>query len=151
MRRTKIVCTIGPASESLTMILSLMRAGMDVARLNFSHGDLIDHEIRIRRLREASRKTGRNVGILMDTRGPEARIKTFEEGKVFLEKGQIFILTIEDVPGIQNRVSVTYEDIIRDVKVGGIILLDDGLIKLRVKKITDKDVVCEVEEGGELS
>lgn len=151
MRRTKIVCTIGPASESLSMIISLMRAGMDVARLNFSHGDLADHEMRIRRIREASRRTGRNVGILMDTRGPETRIKTFQEGKVFLEKGQVFSLTVEDVPGSQNRVSVTYKDIIHDVKVGGIILLDDGLIKLKVKEITDKEVICEVEEGGELS
>lgn len=151
MRRTKIVCTIGPASESLNTILDMMRAGMDVARLNFSHGNLVDHEKRIRRIREACRKTRRNVGILMDTRGPEIRIGTFTGGSVNLVKGNRFTLTTEDVPGDQHRVSVTYKNIVKDVKVGSIVLLDDGLINLKVIEVTDKEVKCLVEYGGELS
>ncbi len=151
MRRTKIVCTIGPASESLDTIVQLMRAGMDVARLNFSHGNLVDHETRIRRIREACRKTRRNVGILMDTRGPEIRIGTFTGGRVNLVKGSRFTLTTEEVPGDQYRVSVTYKDIVKDVKVGSFILLDDGLIKLKVTEVTGKEVRCRVQFGGELS
>ncbi|UNC91539.1 pyruvate kinase [Candidatus Contubernalis alkaliaceticus] len=151
MRRTKIVCTIGPASESLNTVMDMMRAGMDVARLNFSHGSLVEHETRIRRIREACRKTGKNVGILMDTRGPEIRIGTFIGGGITLVKGNSFTLTTDAVPGDRDRVSVTYRDIVKDVKIGSRVLLDDGLIKLKVVEVTDKEVHCVVEYGGELS
>lgn len=151
MRRTKIVCTIGPASESLEKIISLMRAGMDVARLNFSHGSLVEHEKRIRNIRKASRKTRRNVGILMDIRGPEIRTGTFIGGKANLNKGDTFSLTVENVPGDQDRVSVTYKGIVNDVKAGGTILLDDGLIELKIREVTEKELICEVVSGGEIS
>ncbi len=151
MRRTKIVCTIGPASESLEKIISLMRAGMDVARLNFSHGSLVEHEKRIRNIRKASRKTRRNVGILMDIRGPEIRTGTFIGGKANLNKGDTFSLTVENVPGDQDRVSVTYKGIVNDVKTGGTILLDDGLIELKIREVTEKELICEVVSGGEIS
>jgi len=151
LRRTKIVCTIGPASESLEKIISLMRAGMDVARLNFSHGSLVEHEKRIRNIRKASRKTRRNVGILMDIRGPEIRTGTFIGGKANLNKGDTFSLTVENVPGDQDRVSVTYKGIVNDVKTGGTILLDDGLIELKIREVTEKELICEVVSGGEIS
>ena len=123
---------------------------MDVARLNFSHGDLVDHERRIGRIRKAFARTKRNVGIMMDSRGPEIRIGTFEEGKVKLHKGHTFTLTTEDIIGDENRVSVTYKGIVNDVGPGKKILLDDGLIKLLVKEVREKEVICVVEYGGEL-
>ncbi len=124
---------------------------MDVARLNFSHGSLVDHEKRIRNVRRASRETRRNVGILMDIRGPEIRTKTFTGGKANLHKGDIFTLTVEDVPGDQHRVSVTYKGIVNDVRVGGTVLLDDGLIELEVREVKEKEVICKVLSGGVIS
>ncbi|AQQ52814.1 pyruvate kinase [Planococcus lenghuensis] len=137
MRKTKIVCTIGPASESPEQLEALINAGMNVARLNFSHGDHEEHAVRIERIREASKKTGKIVGILLDTKGPEIRTHTMENDSVELEKGQSIDVSMSEVKGNAERFSVTYEKLIEDVSSGSTILLDDGLIALQVTG-TDK-------------
>ncbi len=151
MRRTKIVCTIGPASESPEQLKKLILAGMNVARLNFSHGDYEEHGKRIENIRKVSHELGRNVAILLDTKGPEIRIKKFSEGKIQLNEGDFFTLTTEDIMGDNTKVSVTYEGLPQDVKAGDKILIDDGLIELKVMEITDTDVKCQVQNGGPLS
>lgn len=151
MRRTKIVCTLGPASSSHENIEALVRAGMDCARLNFSHGDHETHARNVKWVREAALANRRSVAILADLCGPKMRIGTFVDGKIDLQEGQRFVLTTEDVPGDNERVSVTYEALPRDVRSGDIVFLDDGLLALRVKEAVGNDVICEVEVGGPLS
>ena len=151
MRRTKIVCTIGPASEDLDTIKEFIRRGMDVARLNFSHGTHLEHEERIRKIKEASRLLHKRVGILVDTRGPEIRIKAFRGGKVELQEGERFTLTTKEVDGDSRRVSITYQGLPGDVRPGTRILLDDGLIELRVEKITSTEIETLVIHGGTIS
>ncbi|WP_338470482.1 pyruvate kinase [Niallia sp. XMNu-256] len=139
MRKTKIVCTIGPASESLEKLVSLMEAGMNVARLNFSHGDHDEHAARIKNIREAAKQTGKNVGILLDTKGPEIRTHNMVNGSIELTSGQSTIISMTEVEGTPEMFSITYEGLIEDVHIGSKILLDDGLIGLEVEKIdTDK-------------
>lgn len=150
MRRTKIVCTIGPGSEDPPLIREMILAGMDVARLNFSHEQLDVHQRRIRTIREVSRELKRNVGIMVDTRGPEIRIRSFAAGSVSLTKGELFTLTVEEIEGDKNRVSVTYPGLPADLEPGAVILLDDGLITLLAEKITGSEVCCRVIHGGEL-
>ena len=140
MRRTKIVCTIGPASEDLQTIKKLIQLGMDVVRLNFSHENLQKHADRIARVREACRQLGKRVAILADTRGPEVRIKTFQGGEVELREGELFILTTEDIEGDSRRVSINYEGLPGDLRPGDRILIDDGLIELKVKKVTFREI-----------
>lgn len=136
MRKTKIVCTIGPASESLEKTTELIAAGMNVARLNFSHGDFEEHGARIKNIREASKKLGKTVAILLDTKGPEIRTGTMAEGKVDVVKGQTINITMdEDFLGTTDKFAVTYAELINDVKIGSKILLDDGLIELEVTDI----------------
>ena len=151
MRKTKIICTIGPASESEEMLRKLIAAGMNVARFNFSHGTHEEHEAKFRRVVRLRRELGVPVATLLDTKGPEIRLRDFEEGKVVLEKGQTFTLTTEEVMGNSERASVTYKDLPMDVSVGGMILIDDGLIGLRVDSKTDTEVVCTVINGGPVS
>jgi len=151
VRRTKIVCTIGPASEEYGTVLDLIRAGMDVARLNFSHGEHKEHAARVETIRRASEEQGKRVGILVDTRGPEVRIKTFLQGEVMLREGDIFTLTTEDVEGDEEKVSVTYADFPVDVKSGARILLDDGMIELKAEEISGSSVKTRVIHGGRLS
>ncbi len=151
MRRTKIVCTIGPASEKYEMIRDLIDAGMDVARLNFSHGTHQDHQLRIQEIRRASEVTGKRVGIMVDTRGPEIRIKGIFQGEITLRDGDTFTLTTENVEGDQNRVAVTYPDFAREVKPGARILLDDGMIELRAEESSENNVITRVIHGGRLS
>ena len=138
MRKTKIVCTIGPASESIEKLTQLMEAGMNVARLNFSHGDHEEHGARIKNIREASKKIGKNVAILLDTKGPEIRTHTMVNGTIELQSGSKSIISMTEVEGTPEKFSVTYEGLIDDVQVGSKILLDDGLIGLEVEKL-DKE------------
>ena len=151
MRKTKIICTIGPASESEEMLRKLIAAGMNVARFNFSHGTHEEHEAKFRRVVRLRRELGVPVATLLDTKGPEIRLRDFEGGKVVLEKGQTFTLTTEEVMGNAERASVTYKDLPVDVSVGGTILIDDGLIGLRVVSKTETEVVCTVVNGGPVS
>ncbi len=135
MKKTKIVCTIGPASESVEALTQLIDSGMNVARLNFSHGDFEEHGQRIENIREASRQTGETVGILLDTKGPEIRTGTLKEGEVYLEKDSIAYVSMDDIEGDAERFSVTYPGLINDVHIGGKILLDDGLVELEVLEV----------------
>ena len=151
MRKTKIICTIGPASENEEMLRKLIAAGMNVARFNFSHGTHEEHEAKFRRVVRLRRELGVPVATLLDTKGPEIRLRDFEGGKVVLEKGQTFTLTTEEVMGTSEKASVTYKDLPMDVSVGGMVLIDDGLIGLRVDSKTDTDVVCTVINGGPVS
>ena len=138
MRKTKIVCTIGPASETPELLESLIEAGMNVARLNFSHGSHEEHALRIQRIREASKKTGKIIGILLDTKGPEIRTHNMENNGVELVTGQSIAISMTEVLGTNELFSITYGQLIEDVNEGSIILLDDGLIELRVTGI-DKE------------
>lgn len=151
MRRTKIVCTIGPASEELHTIKTLIQKGMDVARINFSHGNREIHADRIKKIRQASRQLGKRVAILVDTRGPEIRIKEFQQGEVKLVEGEHFTLTTAEISGDRRKVSVTYQGLPGDLKEGDRILLDDGLIELQVVKTTPVEIETVVIHGGNLS
>ncbi|SDH74519.1 pyruvate kinase [Alteribacillus bidgolensis] len=150
MRKTKIVCTIGPASESPAMLKSLMQAGMNVARLNFSHGDFDEHKARIDTIRETAKELGENVAILLDTKGPEIRTQTMKNGAINLERGQELIIAAEEVEGTPEKISVTYPGLADDLEAGKKILLDDGLIELEVLEIIGKDVKTKVLNSGEL-
>ncbi len=151
MRRTKIICTLGPATEDDGVLKELMIEGMNVARFNFSHGDHAQHERNLNRVKKFREELGLPIAALLDTKGPEIRVRDFKDGKVVLKNGQQFILTTREVEGDENEVSVTYKEIVGDVKVGNTILIDDGLISMRVTDITNTDVVCVVENGGPVS
>ncbi|PGM49550.1 pyruvate kinase [Bacillus sp. AFS053548] len=148
MRKTKIVCTIGPASESVDKLVELINAGMNVARLNFSHGSHEEHAARIISIREASKKTGRTVAILLDTKGPEIRTLDFEGGQAELKTGNEVIITTEPVVGTAEKFAVSYEGLIDDVHVGSKILIDDGLIGLEVIGIEGNDIRTKVLNSG---
>ena len=135
LRKTKIVSTIGPASESIEKLTQLIEAGMNVARLNFSHGDFEEHGARIKNIRKAAEATGKTVAILLDTKGPEIRTGTLKDGEVYLEKGATAYVSMEDIEGDAERFSVTYPGLINDVHKGSKILLDDGLVELEVEEI----------------
>ncbi len=151
MRKTKIVCTLGPATEDDAVLRQLMIEGMDVARFNFSHGDYAQHKRNYERIHRLRTELKLPIATLLDTKGPEIRIGTFESGKIELKKGQIFTLTTNDIAGDETQVSITYKNLIRDIKNGVKILIDDGLIELKVFNITDTDIVCEVLNGGVIS
>lgn len=151
MRKTKIVCTIGPASEDLDTLKKMLAAGMNVARLNFSHGSQEEHGRRIETIRQASEETGLPVAILLDNRGPEIRLKTFTLGSAELVSGQTFTLTTRDIPGTDEIAAVTHAGLPGDVATGRRILIDDGLVELEVTSITDTDIVCRVINGGTIS
>lgn len=151
MRKTKIICTIGPASESEDVLRKLMIEGMDVARFNFSHGtheEQLEKLNRVKRLRE---ELDLPVAALLDTKGPEIRLKQFENGKAELKTGQKFTLTTREIMGTEEIVSITYEDLPKDVSVGGRILIDDGLIELHINEIEDTEIHCTVVNGGVVS
>lgn len=151
MRKTKIVCTIGPASEKEETLRELIRAGMNVARLNFSHGDHAGHAQKLERIRKVSREMNIPVAALLDTKGPEIRLGNFEGGKTELREGQKFILTTEEVTGDAQRASVTYKNLVHDVKPHSRVLIDDGLIEMEVESVTGTDIVCTVKNGGPVS
>lgn len=151
MRRAKIVCTLGPASDTQEMVDALVEAGMDCARLNFSHGSHEQHARVAGLVREAARRARRPLAILADLSGPKMRVGRFAEGEVQLVPGERFVLTARDVVGDAQQVSVTYESLPDDVRPGDAVLLDDGLLRLRVEEVRDRDVVTVVEVGGPLS
>ena len=148
MRKTKIVCTIGPASESPEMLRKLVLAGMNVARLNFSHGDYDEHGARIANIKKVREELGRTVSILLDTKGPEIRLGKLAEEPIELVQDEIVTLTTEDVLGTRRRIPVSYKQLPQDVSVGSTILIDDGLIGLRVTAIRGTEIDCRVVNGG---
>ena len=151
MRKTKIVCTIGPACNNEETITKMCLAGMNVARLNFSHGTHEDHKNNIDIIKKVREKLGLPIAILLDTKGPEYRIKTFRDGKVTLSQGDKFIFTSEDVEGDSSRVSVNYKNLPAELDVGDKILLNNGLVMFDVEKIEGSEIFCSVVFGGELS
>lgn len=150
MRKTKIVCTIGPASDSVTMLEQLIRAGMNVARLNFSHGTHEEHITRINNIRTAEKNVGKKVAILLDTKGPEIRTGTLENGEIELEKDENLTIVTEDIVGTATKISVTYAGLAADVHIGSRILLDDGLIELEVIGKTEREIHTKVMNSGTL-
>lgn len=150
-RRTKIVCTLGPAVASKDAIRRLVEDGMDVARLNFSHGDHPDHEQNYKWVREATDVTGRAVGILADLQGPKIRLGRFIDGATVWETGEVVRITVDDVEGTHDRVSTTYKNLAKDAKPGDRLLVDDGKVGLTCLEVDGNDVVCEVTEGGPVS
>lgn len=151
MRRAKIVCTIGPATESSSQIQALVDAGMDVARINRSHGVAEEHEKVIRRVRRAADNSGRAVAVLVDLQGPKIRLETFAEGPQMLNEGDTFTITIRDVPGTKELVGTTFKGLPGDCHPGDRLLIDDGNVGLRVIEVTDTDVVTRVEIPGMVS
>ena len=151
MRRTKIVCTIGPASDDLKIIKGLLQAGMNVARLNFSHGTHEEHARRIAMIRRAAAETEKNVALMLDTKGPEIRLGFLEEEPVYLEEGFRVTLTTEKIKGDRERIPVTYSGLPGDVQRGDTILIDDGLIELEVLSKTENEILCRVVNGGEIT
>ena len=149
--KTKIVCTIGPASDSQDILERLIRAGMNVARLNFSHGDVAEHQTVIGRIREASRTTGQRVAIMADLPGPKIRLGQFAEEPVKLWTGDTFTLTTEEIEGTGNRVSVTFAELPQAVRPGDRLFLNDGIVQLKVLESVGREVRCEVLIGGQLS
>ncbi len=151
MRRTKIICTMGPNADNREIMKGLIDNGMNIARFNFSHGDYEEQKGRMDQLKELRAEAKKPIAILLDTKGPEIRTGVLEGGKkVTLEIGNEFVLTTEDVVGNASRVSVTYKDLAKDLQAGNKILIDDGLIDLTVKEVTDTDVICVVNNRGEL-
>ncbi len=151
MRKTKIVCTLGPATDSKEVLEELMKAGMNVARINFSHGNYQDQEERINLFKSVRDKLELPIPLLLDTQGPEIRIGKFKEPQVFLEDGKTFTLLNNDELGDETKVSITYKNLYNDVEKGKTILINDGTIELRVKEIIEKDIVCEIIHGGYLT
>ena len=151
MRKTKIICTIGPSSESEEKLRELMLAGMNVARFNFSHGTHEEHKKKFDRVIKVSNELGLPVATLLDTKGPEIRLKDIEGGKTELVSGQKFILTTEEILGTNEKVSISYKNLVNDISVGTTILIDDGLIEMVVDAIEDTDILCTVINGGPIS
>lgn len=151
MRKTKIICTIGPVSQSEEKLKELLLAGMNVARFNFSHGDHAEHQAKLERARKVAQELGLPLAAMQDTKGPEIRLRDFEGGKVYLESGSTFRLTTDEILGTTQGASITYKNLKDDVKVGKSILIDDGLIELTIKAIEGNDIVCEVINGGYVS
>ncbi len=151
MRKTKIICTLGPSTDDENVLRSLIKAGMNVARLNFSHGDHEEQLKRINMVKKLRDELNQPIAILLDTKGPEIRIGEFENKSVMLTKGQNFTLTTRDVVGDQNQVSISYSELPYRIKLGDRILIDDGLIELIAVETTDTDIKCFVRNGGWLS
>ena len=151
MKKTKVVCTMGPNTNDPELMRKLIQNGMDVARFNFSHGDHAEHKGRMDLLKQLREEEHATTAILLDTKGPEIRTGILKDGKkITLKEGQTFVLTTEEIVGDENKVSITYEGLAEDVDAGKTILIDDGLIGLKVVSIRGRDIVCEVINGGEL-
>ena len=151
MKKTKVVCTMGPNTNDKEVMRKLNQNGMDVARFNFSHGDHEEQKFRMDLLKELREEEHAHTAILLDTKGPEIRTGLLKDGKkVTLQEGNIFVLTMEDIVGDDTKVSLSYKGLAEDVQQGTVILIDDGLIGLKVKEIVDQDIVCEIVNGGEL-
>ena len=151
MRKTKIICTLGPSTDKDGVLEELVKEGMNVARFNFSHGLHDEQKGRIDKLKEIRTRLNKPVAALLDTKGPEIRIREFENGKVTLKEGQEFTLTTEEIVGNEKIVSVTYKDLYKDVKPGNSILIDDGLIEMTVEQVSENKIVCRVVNGGPVS
>ena len=150
MRKTKIICTLGPSTDKDGVLRELVANGMNVARFNFSHGSYEEHKGRLDNLKAIRAELGKPVAALLDTKGPEIRLKDFKNGVEMLEAGQTFTLTTREVEGTKEICSITYKDLPQDVHEGGTIMLDDGLIKLRITNVTDTDITCEVLNSGKI-
>lgn len=150
MRKTKIICTLGPSTDKDGVLRELVANGMNVARFNFSHGSYEEHKGRLDNLKAIRAELGKPVAALLDTKGPEIRLKEFKNGVEMLEAGQTFTLTTREVEGTKEICSITYKDLPQDVHEGGTIMLDDGLIKLRITNVTDTDIICEVLNSGKI-
>ena len=150
IRKAKVICTIGPASDSEEMLTRLAQAGMDVARLNFSHGSHEEHLEKIKKIRTISEKTGKAIAILQDLQGPKIRVGKFENPPIQLQPGDLFTITTDQILGNENIVSTSYKNLPKDVQPGDYILVNDGLIKLLVQEKKDPDIFCEVINGGSL-
>ena len=151
MRRTKIICTIGPASESVERLRELMLAGMNVARFNFSHGTHEEQREKFRRVVQAREELGLPVATMLDTKGPEIRLRDFEGGRAELVSGQQFVLTTEEILGTSQRAAISYKNLKNDIEKGTTILIDDGLIEMTVEEIRGEEIVCRVVNGGFVS
>ena len=150
MRKTKIICTLGPSTDQEGVLRELVANGMNVARFNFSHGSHEEHLGRFEKLKAIREELGKPVAALLDTKGPEIRLKDFKNGTEMLEAGQTFTLTTRDVEGTKEICSITYKDLPQDVQPGGTIMLDDGLIKLQIVTVNDTDIVCKVLNNGKI-
>ena len=150
MRKTKIICTLGPSTDKDGVLRELVANGMNVARFNFSHGSYEEHKGRLDNLKAIRAELGKPVAALLDTKGPEIRLKEFKNGVEMLEAGQTFTLTTREVEGTKEICSITYKDLPQDVHEGGTIMLDDGLIKLRITNVTDTDITCVVLNSGKI-
>ena len=148
MKKTKIICTVGPACEDREILKSMMLAGMNAARLNFSHGTHEEQKKKIDLIKELRKELGIPISIILDTKGPEIRTGQFVEKEVELVEGQKFTLTMEDVMGTNKICSVSYKGLIKDVKPGDQILIDDGLLGMTVDEIKDSNIICTVDNGG---
>ena len=152
MRKTKIICTLGPSTDDDKVLEELIRNGMDVARCNFSHGEHIDHKIRMDKIKEMRKKCDKPVAILLDTKGPEIRTGNFRDKVVNVFAGQKFTLSSDkDVEGTNERVGITFSELYKDVNPGTVILIDDGLVKMEVVEIKGTDIVCQVKNDGKIS
>ncbi len=150
LKKTKIIATIGPASENKDILEKLIKEGVNIIRLNMSHGDYDEQMKRVNTVREINERLGRNVGILMDTKGPEIRTGLFKDGKILLEKGNKVVITMDDVEGTAERFTVSYKGLADDLSVGDTVLLDDGYVSVKVKDISINDITCEVLNTGYL-
>ena len=150
MRKTKIICTLGPSTDKGDVLRDLIANGMNVARFNFSHGSYEEHGGRLAKLKALREELGKPVAALLDTKGPEIRLKEFKNGVEMLEAGQTFTLTTREVEGTKEICSITYKDLPQDVAPGGTIMLDDGLIKLQIQTVNDTDIVCTVLNNGKI-
>ena len=150
MRKTKIICTLGPSTDKGDVLRDLIANGMNVARFNFSHGSHEEHGGRLAKLKALREELGKPVAALLDTKGPEIRLKEFKNGVEMLEAGQTFTLTTREVEGTKEICSVTYKDLPQDVQPGGTIMLDDGLIMLHIEQVTDTDIICTVLNSGKI-
>ena len=151
MKKTKIICTVGPSTDNVELLEKMLRAGMDLARFNFSHGSHEDHGKRLAMVREAAAKAGKVVATIADTKGPEMRLGMFANNKVTLREGDEFVLTTEDILGDEHIAHVNYSNLPREVEVGKMILLSDGLLSLEVTAIEENKIHTKVVHGGEIS
>ncbi len=151
MRKTKIICTIGPACEDAAVLREMCEAGMNVARLNFSHGSGAEHQKKIDLVKKTREEMNLPIAIMLDTKGPEYRIKTFENGKITLQDGDTFTFTTEDIVGNQERVAVNFSKLMENLEIGDTILVNNGLVIFKVVELDDTNAKCEVVVGGELS
>ena len=151
MRKTKIICTIGPASENEEVLTQMCLAGMNIARLNFSHGTYPEHENKINLVKKVREKLDLPIAIMLDTKGPEYRIRTFKDGKVDIATGDTFTFTIDEIEGDETRVAVNYKLLNKDLKPGDILTVNNGLVKFQVQEIQGNDIITTCLQGGTLS